>query len=242
MDAADIRSDRRRSLSVLISDMVGSGWLAVLEKDLRSEIRTRFGITSLALFVVTAVVLVAISTADETIPRPIISAVLWVVMFFTAMTGLARGFISEEERGTALYLQLSATPQSIYVGKLVTNTILAVASNLLVVLLMAMLIPSLTIGTVLLLTTVVVLASIGLSAVTTITSAIVAKAGARQALMPILAFPVLLPLIMPGVQATLIALAGLGWVDAGGDVGLMVAHIGIIVTVGGLLFESVWTD
>ncbi len=242
MDAADLWSDRRRPLPLLTNVMVRAGWLAVLEKDLRSEIRTRYGITSLSLFVVTAVILVAISTADEAIPRPIISAVLWVVMFFTAMTGLARGFISEEERGTALYLQLSATPSSIYIGKLTANTILAVASNLLVVMLMALLVPSLTIGAVMLLITVVVLASIGLASVTTITSAIVAKAGSKQALLPILAFPVLLPLIMPGVQATLIALAGLDWADVWGDLGLMTAHVGIITAVGSLLFEAVWTD
>lgn len=222
--------------------MIRSGWLAVLEKDLRSEIRTRYGITSLVLFVVTSVILVAISTADEVVPRPIVSALLWVVMFFTSMTGLARGFISEEERGTALYLQLSARPSSIYVGKLIANTILAIASNLLVVVLLAILLPSLSIGAALLLLAVVVLASIGLSAVTTITSAIVAKAGSKQALLPILAFPVLLPLVMPGVQATLIALAGLSWADAWGDVGLMMAHSGIIVTTGGLLFEAVWLD
>ncbi|MEY3385572.1 MAG: ABC-type cytochrome c biosis transport system permease component [Bacteroidota bacterium] len=219
-----------------------AGWFAVLEKDLRSEVRTRYGITSLTLFVVTSVILVAVSTADEVIPRPIISAVLWVVMFFTAMTGLARGFISEEERGTALYLRLSAQPLSVYIGKLVANTVLAVVSNLLAVALMTLLVPSLTIGAVTLLIVIVVLASIGLAAVTTITSAIVAKAGSKQALLPILAFPVLLPLIMPGVQATLIALAGLGWQDAWGDVGLMIAHMGIMVTVGGLVFESVWTD
>lgn len=122
------------------------------------------------------------------------------------------------------------------------NTILAVASNLLVVMLMALLVPSLTIGAVPLLITVVVLASIGLASVTTITSAIVAKAGSKQALLPILAFPVLLPLIMPGVQATLIALAGLGWTDVSGDLGLMTAHVGIITAVGSLLFEAVWTD
>lgn len=222
--------------------MSSARWIAVLRKDIRSEIRTRYGITSLLLFVVTAVTLIAVSTADEVIPRPVASAVLWVVMFFTSMTGLARGFVSEEERGTSLYLQLSAPPLAVYFGKLTGNIALSLVSNLLIVLLLTLLIPTITIGSAGLLLLVVLIASIGLATVTTITSAIVAKAGSKQALLPILAFPVLLPLVMPGIQATLIALAGLTLADAWGDVGLMIAHTGIIATVGALLFESVWRD
>ncbi len=222
--------------------MSSARWIAVLRKDIRSEIRTRYGITSLLLFVVTAVTLIAVSTADEVIPRPVASAVLWVAMFFTSMTGLARGFVSEEERGTSLYLQLSAPPLAVYFGKLTGNIALSLVSNLLIVLLLTLLIPTITIGSAGLLLLVVLIASIGLATVTTITSAIVAKAGSKQALLPILAFPVLLPLVMPGIQATLIALAGLTLADAWGDVGLMIAHTGIIATVGALLFESVWRD
>ena len=131
---------------------------------------------------------------------------------------------------------------SVYVGKLVGNVLLSTTSNFLVIILMALLLPSLTIGSIALLLVVVVVASIGLAAVTTITSAIVAKAGAKQALLPILAFPVLLPLIMPGVQATLMAFAGMPLADAASDIGLMVAHTGIVSVVGALLFDTVWRD
>ena len=58
-------------------------WIAVVVKDIRSETRTRYGLTAIGLFVVTAVVLVAFASADEPMPRPIAAGVLWVVMFFT---------------------------------------------------------------------------------------------------------------------------------------------------------------
>lgn len=221
---------------------MGVQWIAVLRKDLLSEARTRYGVTSLTLFVVTTVTLIALSTADEAVPRPVHAAMVWVVLFFTAITGLARGFVAEEERGTSLYLRLSTPPMSVYVGKLVGNVLLSTTSNFLVIILMALLLPSLTIGSIALLLIVVIVASIGLAAVTTITSAIVAKAGAKQALLPILAFPVLLPLIMPGVQATLMAFAGMPLADAASDIGLMVAHTGIVSVVGALLFDTVWRD
>ena len=119
---------------------------AVVMKDLRSEIRTRYGLTAIALFVVTAVALVAFATADEQLHRPIAAGVLWVVMFFTAMTGLGRGFISEEERGTTLYLQLSAPSHAVILGKLISNVLVSSLSNLTVLLLFVMLIGTITIA------------------------------------------------------------------------------------------------
>lgn len=217
-------------------------WIAVVAKDLRSEIRTRYGLTAIALFVVTAVALVAFSSADEPMPRPIAAGVLWVVMFFTSMTGLGRGFVSEEERGTSLYLRLSAPPTSVFWGKLVGNIILAAGSNIAVVILFLALMTSVHVGSPWLLLLVTLVGSIGLATVVTITSAIVAKAGTRNALLPILSFPILLPLVMPGIGATLIAMAGLSFQDLLPDLLLMLSHTGIVVVVSALVFEVVWCD
>ncbi|MCX6140757.1 MAG: heme exporter protein CcmB [Candidatus Kapabacteria bacterium] len=217
-------------------------WLAVIAKDIRSEIRTRYGITAVGLFVVTAVALVAFSSADEPMPRPIAAGVLWVVMFFTSMTGLGRGFVSEEERGTSLYLRLSAAPLSVYWGKLFGNITVAVVSNLAVVLLFMTFMTSVEIGSPWILLLVTLAGSVGLAAVITITSAIVAKAGTRNALLPILSFPVLLPLVMPGIGATLYAMAGLELQDVLPDLTLMLSHSGIIIIVSALVFEVIWCD
>jgi len=84
--------------------------------------------------------------------------------------------------------------------------------------------------------------SLGLAAVITITSAIVAKAGTRNALLPILSFPILLPLVMPGIGATLTAMAGLTIADVMPDLLLMISHTGIVVIVSALVFEVIWCD
>ncbi len=217
-------------------------WLAVVAKDLRSEIRTRYGLTAIALFVVTAVALVAFASADEPMPRPIAAGVLWVVMFFTSMTGLGRGFVSEEERGTSLYLRLSTKPGSVFWGKLLGNAILATGSNLAVVFLFLALMTSVNVGSPFILLLVTLVGSLGLATVVTITSAIVAKAGTRNALLPILSFPILLPLVMPGIGATLMAMAGLTIADVMPDLLLMISHTGIVVIVSALVFEVIWCD
>jgi heme exporter protein B len=215
---------------------------AVVLKDLRSEIRTRYGITAVALFVVTSVALVAFATADEQLHRPVAAGVLWVVMFFTAMSGLGRGFISEAERGTALYLQLSAPSTAVILGKLISNTIIAAISNLAVLALFVVFIGTIQIASPWILFLVLLVGSIGLATVITITSAIVATAGTRSPLLPVLSFPVLIPLIMPGMNATLLAMADVGMADVWPDVALMLSHSGIVATMSYLVFEVVWTE
>lgn len=216
--------------------------MSVVMKDLRSEIRTRYGITAVALFVVTSVALVAFATADEQLQRPVAAGVVWVVMFFTAMSGLGRGFISEAERGTSLYLQISAPSQAVILGKLLSNTITAAVSNLAVLMLFLVLIETVPIASPWILTMVLLIGSIGLATVVTITSAIAATAGTRSPLLPVLSFPVLLPLIMPGMNATLIAMADVTVADVWPDVALMLSHTGIVATVSYLVFDVVWTE
>lgn len=215
---------------------------AVVMKDLLSEIRTRYGITAIALFVVTSVALVAFATADEQLHRPIAAGILWVVMFFTAMSGLGRGFISEEERGTTLYLQLSAPPSAVILGKLISNVLIAALSNLAVLALFVMFVGTVQLASPMILLLVLFAGSIGLATVITITSAIVATSGTRSPLLPILSFPVLIPLIMPGMNATLLAMADVSMSDVWPDLALMLSHTGIVATVSYLVFDVVWTE
>lgn len=215
---------------------------AVVLKDLLSEIRTRYGVTAIALFVVTSVSLVAFATADEQLHRPIAAGVLWVVMFFTAMSGLGRGFISEEERGTTLYLQLSAPPTAVILGKLISNVLIAALSNLAVLALFLMFVGTVQVASPWILLLVLFAGSVGLATVITITSAIVATSGTRSPLLPILSFPVLIPLIMPGMNATLLSMADVSLHDVWPDLALMLSHSGIVATVSYLVFDVVWTE
>jgi heme exporter protein B len=215
---------------------------AVVAKDLRSEIRTRYGITALLLFVVTTVTLVVFALADEPIPNPLAAALLWVIMLFTAMLGLGRGFMSEEERGTALFLRLNSTALAVYAGKLLMNVIMAVVGNVLGMALLLGFVANLSVGSLSLLLLVVIAGSIGLASVLTIVSALVAKTGARSPILPVLSFPILVPLLLLGTKATLMAFAGFSIAEAASDVVLMCVYNGLVVVVSALVFEVIWND
>lgn len=214
----------------------------VLEKDIRSELRTRYGITSLVLFVVTSVVLVAFALADEPLPRPMAVGLVWVLMCYTAMTGLGRGFIAEEERGTMLYLRLTTTPAAVLFGKLLGNILQGVLANLLAVALLLLFVGTITVGNPGLLILCVLAGSIGLATVVTVISALVARAGTKQALLPVLSVPLLLPLVLPGTACTLEAFAGFGLSEAGNNLGLMMAYTGCVLVVTWLVFDYIWED
>jgi len=76
--------------------------VAILAKEFHSELRTRYALNALLLFVVVTVAIILFSTSGEDIPQDLHSGLLWVIVFFSAMSGLSRTFVSEEERGTVL--------------------------------------------------------------------------------------------------------------------------------------------
>ena len=74
-----------------------TGVYAVLEKDVRSEVRTRYALNALLMFVITAVATILFALRSNNPSAELLSGMYWVVIFFTAMSGLSRIFVSEEE-------------------------------------------------------------------------------------------------------------------------------------------------
>src|SRR5438046_1661415 len=113
--------------------------LAVAAKDIRGELRTRYALNSLGMFILVTVSVVAFTANAERLTYSVAAGLIWVSMFFAAVTGLGRSFISEEERGTSLLLRLSVPSTPVYFGKLLLNVALALLSNTLIALLFMLL-------------------------------------------------------------------------------------------------------
>lgn len=97
---------------------------ALVEKDVKSELRTRYALNALVMFVITAVSTILFALRSDNPSIELLAGIYWVVIFFSAMSGLSRIFVSEEERGTVMVLQLIASPSVIYFGKLLFNSCL----------------------------------------------------------------------------------------------------------------------
>ena len=215
---------------------------ALFKKDFYSELRTRYAINSLAMFIIVAISIILFAVGQEKISEGLTGGLLWVVIFFTAMSGLARAFVSEEERGTALTLQLVASPSTVFSGKLVFNIILVFCMNTVITVLYAALFESFILKNFPLFLLSFVLGNIGLAVSSTIIAAIIAKAGAKGTLYPVLSFPILLPLILTSVQLTLFALDGISIENARFELAIVVSYDVIMLTASYMLFDFIWKD
>jgi len=215
---------------------------ALFNKDLNSELRTRYAVNSLAMFIIVAISVILFSIGNERIPQSLTGGLFWVVIFFSAMSGLARAFVSEEERGTSLTLQLIAAPSTIFTGKLLFNLILVFLMNIIIALLYSALFDEFVIRSFYLFLLTFVLSNIGLAVSSTIIAAIIAKAGSKGTLYPVLSFPILLPLILTSVELTSNCMVGTTIVDSQVELGVLISYDVIMLTASYMLFDFIWKD
>jgi heme exporter protein B len=223
-----------------------ASWLrsaaAVFLKDWRSELRTRYAISALVMFVVTTISIILFSLGSEEAPQDVLAGMLWVVIFFGAMSGLARTFVAEEERGTSLTLQLHASPSAVYAGKLLFNLMLMAGLNLLTTGLYMLFIAGFTLRTPSIFLVTLALGTLGFAAAATVIAAIIARANTKGTLYPVLSFPILLPLLLTVINATRLSAEGAFFGEARGEFQLLVSYIVVVMVVSFALFDYIWKD
>lgn len=181
-------------------------------------------------------------TGSETIELPLYSGLLWVIMFFSSMTGLSKGFVREEERQTSLLLKLTSKPSHIYFGKLFYNIVFSLSLNTFAVLLFLLFFGNITIKSPFEFIIIIILGSFGIASATTIIAAIISKAGVKNSLFTVLSFPVLLPLIIIGIEGTTSTFEGTSFSNIFSDVKILVAYCGVLIPVSYIVFDMIWED
>lgn len=214
---------------------------AVYAKDLRLELRTKYAINAILMFGVTTLAVVSFSLGQSGLEPSLLAALFWIIMFFSAISGLAQTFIREEETGTALALRLSADADPVYIGKLLFNLTLQTVVTLVVTPLFFVFTDASTdgLGGFVI---VLILGTIGLCSATTLIAAIIAKAAVKGALFAVLSFPILMPLLMTLVKATEKVLAGQGVMAASAELQVLTAYAVVMVTGSVMLFKFVWQE
>ncbi len=215
--------------------------ILVFRKDFKSELRSRYVINSLLMFVLVTISIIRFAIGDEKIDNEILTGLLWIVIFFSASSGLSRTFVKEEEKETSIALKLSVDSSSVIIGKLIFNLVLTFALNILILILFILItdyqIKNLT-GFVI----TMLLGNFGLVSASTIIAAIISKANSKGTLYPVLSFPVLLPLLLTAINATKLAGAGIDTGKLYGEILILISY-SIVVTVSSLmLFKYVWED
>lgn len=215
---------------------------AVLEKEFLLEYRTRYGVNTILLFVVVSVSLIVFSVSAELLTSELTSALFWNTAFFAALSALQRGFVSEVERGTMLFLKLSATPTAIFLGKLIYNVLLSLLVNAAIAMLYLGLL-SLVIENPTIFLTTLLLGSASIAIVLTLVSAVVANTTARGGLFAVLSFvPLLIPIFMT-VRATRIATQeDAPFARAETELQILAAYTLVMFFVSLMLYDFIWEE
>ncbi|MFA3783345.1 heme exporter protein CcmB [Melioribacteraceae bacterium 4301-Me] len=215
---------------------------SIFKKDWQSELRTRYAINALAMFILVTISVILFSIGSEKISEYLTGGLLWVVIFFSAMSGLARAFVSEEERGTTMTLQLIAAPSTIFSGKLIFNLILVFLMNVVITILFFLFFPSFAIKNFLLFLIAFFLGNIGIAVSSTIIAAIISKASSKGTLYPVLSFPILLPLILTLLELTKFSMDGNSIPSSLVEIAVLICYDVIMLTASYLLFDFIWKE
>ena len=192
------------------SGSLARAW-AICAKDAAQELRRRVAAASIFFFAATAVTLVSFAVGPFGLPADardrVSSSLLWIILFFCAATGLPRAFVREEETGTAFALRKVVPSTLTLAGKTLFNYVLFLAITA-VTLPAFVILLEWRIGSPASLAVVMVLGGYGLSVVSTFLAALVARASQKNVLFVVISFPLLLPLLLSAITATIAAAAG----------------------------------
>jgi heme exporter protein B len=177
---------------------------ALLRKDLLLELRTRESIPAMALFSVTTFVVFHFGLDRPEVEGDLAAGVLLVTVLFASMLGVNRLFVAEAEQGGFdAFLLAPVDRTSLYLAKALALLAFLVVVELVAVPAFAILLlgpspwPALP-G----LIAVLLLADVGICVIGTLVSAIGIRTRARDLIVPLLALPLLVPVVIAAAQAT----------------------------------------
>jgi heme exporter protein B len=176
--------------------------LAIVQKDIAVELRTKEMLSSMFVFALLVIVIFnfAFELRVEDV-RKVTPGVLWVTFTFAGMLGLNRSFVLEKDRGCLEGLLLCPVDRSaIYFGKMLGNFIFMTVVEAIILPIFSVLFNLSLFRPGLLL--IVVLGTLGFAGVGTLFSAMAVHTRAREVMLPVLLFPVVVPAMIAAVKAT----------------------------------------
>lgn len=210
---------------------------AILWKDIRYELRSKQTWTGMALFALLVLVIFNFAFDLRVDNKAAVApGALWIAFVFASLLGLGRTITVEREKGSMDRLLLCPVDRkAIYLAKLLGNLLFIGVVEIVALPVFAVLFDvPLLVGA---LVPVVLLGSLGIATVGTLFSAMAAATRARELLLPILVFPLIVPVVIGAVRLTEDLLAPVAneppWL------GLIIAFDVIFLSISMLVFEYV---
>ncbi len=214
--------------------------MAIVGKDVAAEIRTKEMSSSMFVFSLLIIFIFnfAFDLRAENL-QTLAPGVLWVAIVFAGMLGLSRSFILERDQGVIDGLLLAPVDRSaIYFGKMIGN-VLFIGLVEIIILPIFIILFNQPAAVLPVLVGVVILGTIGFASVGTLFSAMAVHTRAREVLLPIMLFPVIVPVMLSAVRLTSGILDQVPFEDVSHWLALLVAFDVIFIAASFILFEFV---
>jgi heme exporter protein B len=186
-----------------MGQFVRTAWL-VMQKDLTVEIRSREIVSTTVFFAISCVLVFAFALVKD--GRTVVDAaagILWIAIAFSGTLALGRTFERERYTDTLRALMLApADRPAIYVGKLLAIVAMIFAAEALLVPLVALLFQAGLFAAPMLLGAILLTGTVGFATVGTLFAAMLVRARSRDVLLPVLLYPITIPVIIGGVRGT----------------------------------------
>jgi heme exporter protein CcmB len=178
--------------------------LLVLKKDFAIEVKSREIVYTTLLFALSSILIFSLTFVIEGQPlQDAAAGIIWIAIAFSGTLALGRTFERERYADTLRALLLAPAPRAaIYVGKLLGMMALLVGAELLIVPLVAVLFQADMLRQLPLLAALLFLGTLGFAAVGTLFAAMLVRARTRDVLLPILLYPITVPVMIAGVRGT----------------------------------------
>lgn len=204
---------------------------ALARKDILLELRARDTLPAMLLFVVSALTVFHFALPDGSSERAE-TGLLWIAIVFTALLGLTRAFAAEREQGVLDGLVLAPSDRSaIWLGKTIGVMVFLVLAELVALPAFALFFHPLSWE----LVAAVALANVGIAAIGTLLAAMAAASRARELLLPLLFLPLVIPVVIGGVGASVAA-------DSGSFLAFLGLYDGVFAILCWASFEFVITE
>ena len=222
---------------------MGLGYLraiwAVLWKDLSAELRGREMLSAMLVFALLVILIFNFALElDATTRANVTSGVLWVTFAFAGTLGLNRSMAMEKDRGCLDGLLLAPVDRSaIYFGKALSNLVFMLVVEAIVLPVYSVLYNTNLFNPGLIL--VILMGSIGYVAVGTLLAAMAVQTRTRDILLPILLFPVVIPVLIAAVKASSGFLQGIPMADIWSWLNLLIVYDIIFTAVAFMVFDYI---
>lgn len=222
---------------------IAAAWI-IARKDLAIEFRTRSAFLSALVLSLLSIVIFFFAWDPTAVgPLDLAPGVLWVTFTFSGLLGMHRSFGVESHDAAMDALLIAPVPrEAIFLGKALANLVFVLGVQAVALPALA-LFYNLPIGSSFLaLAGVMLLAAIGLVAVGTMFAGMTANTRMAELLLPVLALPFFVPIVMPAAQATARLLAGRPVTDTFAWLRILLAFDLVFVWACALLFPLTLDD